>query len=155
MRTCTYAIDVCIILFLAGACLEWKLQGACQRLVLPCMEQQHRVAHHRHGISRGHARQCMKLVQEDFEFEDGPPQTLTAEDISEVMREEIVTILAEVTGELLASPIDGCTGELLANASAGNNFAACEVVAVADDIRTEIDAIAELGIASPIVMHLL
>lgn len=96
-------------------------------------------------------------MQADFEFEDGAPQTQTVDDFAEAMQEDIVNVLASVTADLLASSTDGCTGELGSGVTVGNIYASCDVVAVADDIRTEIDAVTDFGKAptSCVEMHVL
>lgn len=84
----------------------------------------------------------MSKVQADFQF-NGEPLTVSV--VKTAAQTKIVELLSSITGEIRTSPLDGCSSDALILVSANENFATCDVAISADDIITEIDAIAEAG----------
>lgn len=63
------------------------------------------------------------------------------------VEENIIDLLATVTGNINTDPVDGCSANFVADSEAGNSSATCDVAISADDILEEIDAIADAGAA--------
>lgn len=84
-------------------------------------------------------------LQATFKFEAGKPQTVKVSDEKRVVKEEIMDVIALISGVLRADATEGCSGEVNVGALVGKHRAECEVEVVADAIETEIDATAEQG----------
>ena len=86
-------------------------------------------------------------VQADFMFQEGIEETLTARDIQRTVEQDIIDVLASVVGTIRTDPVDGCSANGDLNSTAGDMAATCDVAVSADDIRTEVDAVATAGAA--------
>lgn len=80
-------------------------------------------------------------------FQEGIVETLTAQDIQRDLEVDIIQVLASVVGMMRTDPDDGCSANVDILAMSGGMVATCDVAVSADDIRTEIDAVAASGAA--------
>ena len=81
-------------------------------------------------------------MQESFSFSD---ETVTVGAVQRVVEENILQLLGRTTGEIRTSAVDGCSISATNRAQAGDSFAECDIAVSADDILTEINAVAEAG----------
>ena len=86
-------------------------------------------------------------MQGEFTFQGVEQQTMTAQDAERVVEENIIEVLATVVGEVRSDPVNGCSGNADVRAQAGDSVATCDVAVSADDIITEVDAVAAAGAA--------
>lgn len=75
---------------------------------------------------------------------NGEPITVSV--VQQVVQTEIAELLATITGEVRSSAIDGCSANALGQVTAGDSSAFCDVAITANDINTEIDAVADAGL---------
>ena len=86
-------------------------------------------------------------LQAELSFEEGEDQTLTVRDIQTSIEETIIDVLASVVGQINTDSVNGCSANADLVAQAGNSVATCDVSISADDILTEVNAIAAAGAA--------
>eukprot|EP00892_Ulva_mutabilis_P005488 jgi/Ulvmu1/3310/UM154_0001.1 len=83
-------------------------------------------------------------VDDSFVFSGN---TITVSEVERVVEENILELIASITGEVRASTDDGCSifanNRIELNSDLGSTFAECDTSISADDIRTEIDAVAD------------
>ena len=80
-------------------------------------------------------------------FEEGDEQTFTANDIQTTVEENIIELLATVTGSIHTDSEDGCSANAVTTGSAGDSVATCDVAVSSDDILEEVDAVASAAAA--------
>ena len=85
------------------------------------------------------------LLQAEFMFEEGDEQTFTENDVQTTVEENIIELLASVTGSIHTDTEDGCSVDLETIGKAGDEVATCDVAVSSDDILEEISEVAEAG----------
>ena len=85
------------------------------------------------------------LLQAEFMFEEGDEQTFTENDVQTTVEENIIELLASVTGSIHTDTEDGCSGDSETIGKAGDEVATCDVAVSSDDILEEINEVAEAG----------
>ena len=96
---------------------------------------------------RTHNLISVSSVQGEFTFQGDEEQMMTAQDAERIVEENIIDVLATVVGEVQSNTVNGCSGNANVRAQAGDSVAACDVAVSADDIITEVDAVAAAGTA--------
>lgn len=89
-------------------------------------------------------------LQVAITFMDTP---VTVNAVQNIVEENILNLLSTVTGEIRASADTGCSINAVNTAGTDANEVFCDTAVSADDIVTEIDAVAEAGAHSSTRTH--